>query len=107
MCKFIPFVVDHCVPNPCRNHGLCLRDKTSRYRCHCQNGFLGRNCQGNLTLGWLLVTTARKQIRKDSCQDVVLLPPPLPVITYPHSLLVIFDGFLKENIKISVKEIDK
>ncbi|CAH1245793.1 FAT4 [Branchiostoma lanceolatum] len=33
---------DECSPDPC-THGTC-QDLAADYACHCQHGFIGRNC---------------------------------------------------------------
>ncbi|XP_076325413.1 terribly reduced optic lobes isoform X10 [Tachypleus tridentatus] len=36
-----------CLPNPCQNNGLCNEDysRLDSYRCDCQSGFRGDNCE--------------------------------------------------------------
>lgn len=38
-----------CVPNPCRNGGKCLEDKSSA-PCECAQGFTGKYCTGEKNL---------------------------------------------------------
>ena len=33
-----------CNPNPCENGGSCIHEG-SRYKCVCDGGFVGRNCE--------------------------------------------------------------
>ncbi|XP_076839971.1 basement membrane-specific heparan sulfate proteoglycan core protein isoform X4 [Brachyhypopomus gauderio] len=34
-----------CKDDPCQNGGMCHDSKASLYKCHCQRGFTGSNCQ--------------------------------------------------------------
>ena len=35
--------IDECEAKPCRNSALCLNQE-NKYRCICQGGFSGKNC---------------------------------------------------------------
>ena len=39
-------LIDFCDPDPCVNGGACV-PMTNDYRCDCQNGYSGKNCQHN------------------------------------------------------------
>ena len=38
-------ITDFCYDNPCGNRGICL-DVGDRYRCVCNPGYKGEQCQG-------------------------------------------------------------
>ena len=42
--------VDHCAGNPCA-HGQCISDEDS-YRCRCDEGFRGPNCNLDVDECW-------------------------------------------------------
>ena len=40
------FKGDLCVPNPCKNNGLCkLVDGKNNYTCTCRTNYIGKNCE--------------------------------------------------------------
>ena len=38
-----------CYQMPCQNGGSCVEDELADYRCFCEDGFTGRNCEVNIT----------------------------------------------------------
>ncbi|CAD5114976.1 DgyrCDS4005 [Dimorphilus gyrociliatus] len=42
--KFCEENIDDCVPNPCKNKGIC-EDKINAYKCSCVNGYTGTTCE--------------------------------------------------------------
>jgi hypothetical protein len=36
---------NQCHPNPCKNHGQCVRDDTGTFQCMCKAGHGGRLCE--------------------------------------------------------------
>ena len=44
MIEFVILEKDACVPNPCANNGKCMQSPDGGYRCTCENGYTGVNC---------------------------------------------------------------
>ena len=38
-------VKDACIPNPCKNNGKCMETPEGGFRCICENGYTGMNCE--------------------------------------------------------------
>ena len=36
--------IDECRSRPCQNGGICT-DRVAEYRCHCQPGYSGKQCE--------------------------------------------------------------
>ena len=36
-----------CLPNPCRNGGMCIPGIRGSYSCNCQIGYVGTRCEMN------------------------------------------------------------
>lgn len=39
-----PSFIDLCHPNPCLNGGECFQETATNFKCHCMDGFTGKNC---------------------------------------------------------------
>ena len=39
--------MDHCLPNPCMNGGVCF-ENADTYTCQCVNNYRGQHCAGNV-----------------------------------------------------------
>lgn len=37
-----------CEQSPCRNEGVCLAVTEAEYKCDCQPGWSGKNCEANI-----------------------------------------------------------
>ena len=36
---------DPCLPSPCQNNGTCVNEGLTGYKCLCEVGWLGTNCE--------------------------------------------------------------
>lgn len=36
---------DPCIPSPCKNNGKCVETRDGGFRCVCENGYTGENCE--------------------------------------------------------------
>ena len=65
---FIDFIritePDRCHSLPCQNGGTCIQEITGTYKCQCQEGFRGFNCEGQHLTTNLLVRSRLTNIRQ-------------------------------------------
>ena len=54
---------DRCHSLPCQNGGTCIQEITGTYKCQCQEGFRGFNCEGQWLTTHMLV---RSRLSLDS-----------------------------------------
>lgn len=61
---------DRCHSLPCQNGGTCIQEITGTYKCQCQEGFRGFNCEGK---NHIINNKKKRQNQKIFC----ILDPPI------------------------------